>query len=226
MPKKASPAPKPRKPGRPAVGSGVPRDALVDVAARLFAARGIGATTLKEVAAAAHATPALLHYYFGNKDQLADAVMTERMAPVLFQATAPLRAECEFEIAALVESYTRTVAAHPWVPQLLVREVLSDGGALRERFIARIAKNFAAPAPLRVARAQAAGRVRRDLEPRLVVLSIVSLLAFPFVAAPVWREVLGFAPGPAFVDTLIRHTTAVLAHGVAESPHANRRKRA
>lgn len=50
------------------------RDSIVQTALRLFGARGIEATSLREVARAAEVSPALVVHHFGGKDGLVAAV--------------------------------------------------------------------------------------------------------------------------------------------------------
>src|SRR6478735_8142904 len=84
-----SPPPVPpvrRRRGRPATstgpGSDDARSHLLDVALKLFAEQGIAATPLSLIARKARVTPALLHYYFGSKDKLVDALVDERLQPL------------------------------------------------------------------------------------------------------------------------------------------------
>jgi AcrR family transcriptional regulator len=58
-----------RPPGRPPGGSGA-RERILDAARRGFAAQGYGAVTMRAVAADAGVDAALVHHYFGTKDQL------------------------------------------------------------------------------------------------------------------------------------------------------------
>jgi AcrR family transcriptional regulator len=54
------------------------RERLLDAALDVFAAKGIAAASMKEVAAAAGVTPGLIYHYFESKDVLATAVLAER----------------------------------------------------------------------------------------------------------------------------------------------------
>lgn len=54
-----------RRPGRPDT-----RGAILDAARASFAARGFAASTVRAIAADAGCDPALIHHYFGTKDQL------------------------------------------------------------------------------------------------------------------------------------------------------------
>ena len=72
----------PRKtPGRPSEGAGDKRKAILSAALTLFASQGAAATSLPEIGRAAHVTPAMVHYYFGGRSGLIDALMEERILP-------------------------------------------------------------------------------------------------------------------------------------------------
>jgi AcrR family transcriptional regulator len=58
-----------RRPGRPA-GTSDTRDRILDSARELFARNGIDRTSIRAVAAAAGVDSALVHHYFGTKQQL------------------------------------------------------------------------------------------------------------------------------------------------------------
>src|SRR5919108_5072107 len=57
------------RPGR-AVGSPPNRETILAVARSQFGHRGYDATTIRSIAAGAGVDPALIHHYFGSKDQL------------------------------------------------------------------------------------------------------------------------------------------------------------
>ena len=58
------------------------RERLLDAAEKLFAANGIGATSLRAVTAEAKANLASIHYHFGSKDALLFEVFARRIKPV------------------------------------------------------------------------------------------------------------------------------------------------
>jgi hypothetical protein len=106
------------------------------------------------------------------------------------------------------------LATNPWVPALIVQEVLTEGGQFRDLFVEQFAGRLA---PLLVAiirRGQAAGTVRADVDPRLAALSAISLSVFPFLALPVASRVLGVSVEGDAVERLTAHTTRVLLEGI------------
>jgi AcrR family transcriptional regulator len=82
------PAPARRRPGRPADG-GDRRTAIVAAARAEFAAKGYAAASVRGIAREAGVDPALVHHYFGTKEQVFVAAMelpfdpAERLPEVL-----------------------------------------------------------------------------------------------------------------------------------------------
>ncbi len=75
-----------RRPGGPDT-----RGEILDVARKSFADKGFGGTTIRAVAAGAGVDPALVHHYFGSKDDLFLAALEipvdpRRLVPTVFEA--------------------------------------------------------------------------------------------------------------------------------------------
>ena len=204
-----------RRAGRPSGDDLDLRARLLDAAIAQFARAGIGATSLRAIAGEAGVTPAMLHYYFGDKPRLVQALVEERLLPAL----APLRVQLERagdDPRVLIEAFVRgigeVVARHPWLPPLWVREVLCEGGALREVLFTQAVPGLPQLLARRFAAAQADGRLNADLDPRLLVVSLVGLTLFPAAGAPIWRRTFGAEGlGPVAMS---QHTLALLGHGV------------
>jgi AcrR family transcriptional regulator len=77
-----------RRPGRP-VGASDTRERILDSARELFARNGIDKTSIRAVAAAAGVDPALVHHYYGTKQQLFAAAIHVPIDPM--QVIRPLR---------------------------------------------------------------------------------------------------------------------------------------
>jgi AcrR family transcriptional regulator len=216
-----APVRRPRRPGRPTENDGLLREHLLDAALARFAKDGIRAAALKDLARDAGATPALVHYYFGNKEQLVAAVIEERLVPVLYELKTTL-AGIEGDTRALVRSFVHglhaVVARHPWLPVIWVREILTEGGVLRELMIGRVAPMIPQVLAKRFAQAQARKDLNPDLDPRLLVVSLIGLTLFPLAAEPIWRRV--FNAHDISTEALQSHTLALLERGL-EFDHAH-----
>ena len=205
--------------GRPATSAGADlRSKLLDVAVTCFAHHGIASTTLREIAHEAGVNPALVHYYFGDKQQLQAAVIAERLMPAFNEVrTAAMQAGDDIAglIAGFVRGMCETIERHPWLPPLWIREVLCEGGALRESLFTTVVPQMPQMLAKRFAQAQADGELNPDLDPRLLVTSLVGLTLFPAAGAPIWRRLLDAQDIDA--TTMRNHAIALLDAGIGVS---------
>jgi TetR/AcrR family transcriptional regulator len=220
MPRKSAIPKTARRPGRPVGGGDAEvRAALLEHARALFLKHGFADVSTRQVAAAARTTSAMIHYYFGDKLGLYRAMLEEAIGPFvaslqrLEQAGAPPP-----DLEGLMVGYMRMLATNPWLPALIVHEVLDEGGRLREQFVEQFAGRLA-PAFVEVLRRERdRGALRADLDPRLAAISALSLCIFPFVSLPVTSRVLGFSVTGQEFERLARHTTRLFREGVAAGP--------
>jgi AcrR family transcriptional regulator len=223
----ASPAAKPsvdsgshpvaRRPGRPTGAARGPeqRTRLLDAALALFARKGIVDTTLGEIAREAGFTPAMMHYYFKTRDQLLDVLIDERFAPLRASLGVPFQENPGDPVAAITQLARRLVSAaddHPWFPSLWVREVISDGGLLRQRMHERFGNAHQKASLLAIARWQKEGRLNPALEPALVFVTLLGLTILPLATSKLWgndplRRQIG-------AEDIARHAVALLVQGI------------
>ena len=58
------------------------KDKILDTAERLIGERGYAATSLRQIIAEAGVNLAAVHYHFGSKEDLLDAVVARKVTPV------------------------------------------------------------------------------------------------------------------------------------------------
>jgi AcrR family transcriptional regulator len=202
---------KPRKPGRPAEAAGELRERLLDAALACFADASIASVPLAAIARRAGVTPALVHYSFQDKPALVQAVAQERLLPAmqgLREVVSAAPAGLGPLVRAFVAGIHSIVAAHPWLPALWVREVLTEGGALRAMMVAQVAPAVPRVMATRLAEAQARGELPPGVDPRLLVVSLVGLTLFPLAAQSLWSQFL--QAGDVDAAQLQSHTLALL----------------
>lgn len=66
------------------------RKKILDAAERLFATKGIDAVSLREINAAAGVSPSVLHYHFGGRDTLIEALLERRLPAIGAERSAML----------------------------------------------------------------------------------------------------------------------------------------
>lgn len=208
----------PRSRGRPTSEAGADvRAALLDAARNLFLKHGFAKVSSRQIAAAAHTTPAMIHYYFEDKHGLFREIVAEAMAPFTRQLSGALGNPSALppDPATLISAHMRTGAANQWLASLLVNEVFAEGGELRTDFIRNVAQRLA---PLLIGTlegARARGALRSDLDPNLAALSFLSLCVFPLISRAVSGPVFGIRLDGPDLDRLVEHTARVFLHGCA-----------
>ena len=205
----------PRRPGRPRADETNQRERLLDAAVACFAAEGVAATSLRNIALKAGVTPALVNYYFGSKEQLLEAFIAERVAPavsVLRESLLEAGDNPRALLGAFVRGIHGVVERFPWWPAIWVREVLNEKGALRDVLHKIIAPQVTQLLARTLVDAQKRGALSADLDPRLLVVSLVGLTMFPLAAEHIWRRI--FPAGDLDRAALLRHTLALLDHGL------------
>ena len=210
-----------RRPGRPAGGDAAVRDSLLEHGRDLLLQHGFGNVSTRQIAAAAGTTPAMIHYYFGDKRGLYRAMIESAVQPLIDSVRRlepPAGTDAGGEapgLEAVMRAYMRMVAANPWFPALIIREVLDQNGRMRGEFIERFAAKTAPALVAVLRREREQGKLRADLDPRFAAVSLLSLCAFPFMSLPITGPVLGFRPEGVELDRFISHTVQLFREGVA-----------
>jgi TetR/AcrR family transcriptional regulator len=178
--------------GRPHPVPGVDaRELLLDAALSLFAEQGIAGTTIAEIAVQAGVTPAMVHYYFTNRDRLLDALVRERLQRILTTVWSPVTASNEVVpmLRGLVQRILRAVELNPWLPSLWIREIATEGGQLRSRLLKTLPFEYVQHLISVVTAAQRRGEVIPQLEPRLMPVSVIGLTLLPLAAIGIFQQI-------------------------------------
>ncbi len=195
------------------------RTAILDAATGLFARRGLEATTIKEIGREAGVTPGLLYYYFADKDALYRAVLDRAMGefPGRLAPAAGVDAPPALALAGLIRAQAELFLAQPLLPRLIVRELADHEARHAAPVIRQHAQALLRAITALIARGQASGDFRPDVEPEFAALSTLSQLNWFCVAGPAVEQVLGregaardAATVRAFAEHAVRFTLAGL----------------
>ena len=199
MPKAALASPR----RRPAVKPDTPRDLdteskILEAARVVFTRRGTAGARVQDIAAEAGVNQALIHYYFGSKAQLAERVFFEA-AGRLLQAMAVFAnptASLEELVEQFVTAYIDTVRKTPFIPGYILAETTQSPerlDALMRRALGAAPGQLATMAQQRIEQLLAtrvAEGTMRPIAPRQLLVNVMALVAFPFVARPILSAVL------------------------------------
>lgn len=180
--------------------------AILMAAEREFMAKGFAGARTTSIAEAAGVTHAMLHYYFRTKEKLFDRILSQKIAllkEVLFSAVEDVNCSLEDMIRNIIDRYLDFIAANPDMPRFLIGEIYSKSER-SDLFVTRLREY--APLVLTILQqridVEAAQGICRKVDASMLMLDIISLNVFSFMAAPVVNAVLGdtMADPAAFVE--------------------------
>jgi TetR/AcrR family transcriptional regulator len=164
---------------------------IYEAAHDVFLHKGYDGAKMQEIADRAGINKALLHYYYRSKDKLyemvAKAVIQRAIAGV--HQTINADESLELKIGRLIDFYVDTLGRNIFVVAFLVSEMNKHPEQFRDRILPSDL-----PKPERffqqVRDAVEAGRIR-PIQPEHLLVNIISMSVFPFLAQPMMRIVLG-----------------------------------
>ncbi len=179
-----SPSPTPDRPRRKGE---ITAERILDAAERLFAERGYGATTLRDVAAAVGIRNPSLYNHFSSKDSLYAAVLERGIRPVLDMLAAEVESGGQNAGPGhVIADVMGVLAAHPNLPRLVQHETLTGG-----QHLSPMLREWVVPVFASANRAAAnRGDWREDQIP-LLVLAMYNVVVGYFGAAALLGDLSG-----------------------------------
>jgi len=162
---------------------------IIESAEKLFFQKGKAGCSMQDIANDAGINRTLLNYYFRSKDQLFEAVFRKALGSFVPNLAALLRADMPFHeyVPAMVEKIIDTMLENPQIPIFVLQELSSNP----ERMPQMIKEMGIDPA-------KAVAKMEEDapvpaiggMDPRQIILNLISLCIFPFAAKPVVLDIL------------------------------------
>ena len=147
-------------------------DRLLEGAEGLFAAHGLKATRLEDVASFAGISRPSLLYHFSTKDLLYEAVVTRIFDAIATALGGAMSGQGDFEeqLFDVVSSFSAFLANRPDAAAILLRELISPEGPGRLRLV-----ELGGPMIDNIENwVSASGRVRQDVPVRSLLMHIIS----------------------------------------------------
>lgn len=164
---------------------------ILEAARRVFMQKGFAAARMQEIADVAGINKGLLHYYFRNKNKLFKAVFDEAFEQFALQLNGVFAADIPLfdKIEAFVNEYMDILLENPALPGFVINELNQKGEEFVKGLMSR--KNKPNPLPLvgQIQMEVEAGRIR-PVNPLHLVLNMLSMCAFPFIARPMFQGIV------------------------------------
>jgi len=198
-PRPPRPAAPPNTPGQSSALDSDTETRILNAARVVFIRRGTAGARMQEIAAEAGVNQALVHYYFGSKDELAERVFMEavsRLAPLVAALLNPL-ATLEQMVERFVTAYIDTVRHTPFLPAYMMAEAHQHPerlNKLMQKAVGTVPANVASVAIARLDQViveRVAAGTMRAIPARQLLINVLSMVIMPFVARPVLLLALG-----------------------------------
>lgn len=167
---------------------------ILEVARKQFVQKGYAATKMQDIAEEAQVNKALLHYYYRSKEKLYHEIIVRTLDKMIPRFAAAMEKEGDFweRLDNLVSSYLELLQAEPDLPIFVMSELSQE----QERFISELRKRaHYFPAAhgfvMSMQEEMASGRIR-SIPPLHLLLNIMSMTIFPFIAKPIFSTIFNF----------------------------------
>lgn len=169
------------------------KKALIDAARRAIESKSYKSITVRALTDEANVNSAMLRYHFGNKEGLFAELLSQLIAPPLTGLATQLESLPEKEqLHRIVAMYQSLLHKTPWLPRLLLEEMLPESSQLRERFLQgqiQMAKWLIRGA---IERWQQSGYFRQDMSSQHILVSLIGTILWPYLARSMTREMADF----------------------------------
>ncbi|MBN8678715.1 MAG: TetR/AcrR family transcriptional regulator [Chitinophagales bacterium] len=167
---------------------------IFDAAHEIFTQKGMDGAKMQEIADKAGINKALLHYYYRSKEKLYEAVVKAVMAKALPTVRQVIESELPLEekITRFIDFYIGLISKNTVIPLFIISEINKHPDHFFENVMP---KQLPQPEIFfrQVQEEVAAGRIR-PVDPRHLIIHIISLCIFPFLGKPLMRMLLGLSP--------------------------------
>ena len=164
---------------------------ILTAAKNVFLTKGMDGARMQDIADEAGINKALLHYYFRSKDKLFEQIFLEVASAFLPKIFLILQSQNTLfqKIEMFCSEYIEQVMKTPYVPIFILNEINRQPHA----FLKKVMGNN--KPPMYIVLAQIEQEIKegiiKPIEPLQLLLNIVSLCIFPFLACPLVQLITG-----------------------------------
>ena len=168
---------------------------ILQAAEKEFLEKGYAGARTVSIAEAAGVTHAMLHYYYRTKDNLFEKIVSDKMhmlGNIILSAIGDEDLPLEERIRQGVERHFDFLLANRDIPRFVINELYAQPGhseALKAS-VREMANNLLNNLQRQIDENAARGKCLKT-DARMLLIDIVSLNVFPFVAAPIMSGAMG-----------------------------------
>ncbi|MCX6146369.1 MAG: TetR/AcrR family transcriptional regulator [Candidatus Kapabacteria bacterium] len=165
---------------------------ILNAARKVFTSKGYAAARMDDIAKEAGMNRALIHYYFRSKDKMFQIIFEEKFRIFFLSISSVLTSDNDVKekVVNLIRMYFEQLIENPDLPLFIINAV----NASPENFIKLTNKLNVSPKEafksfhIQVQKEVEEGKIR-NIKPYVLILNILSLSIFPFIARKMFMNI-------------------------------------
>jgi len=165
---------------------------IIAAAKKIFSIKGLAGARMQDIADEAGINKAMLHYYYRSKEKLFEMVFNEALDRLLQRLSNAINTNLPLpeKIREIVRSYIEGLMENPQVPLFVLNELQQQPELLIKQFRSKPSFPNIQHFLEQIAVAGEKGVIKK-VSPIQLMLNILSMCVFPFVAKPLVKGVIG-----------------------------------
>lgn len=185
---------------------------ILQAAKEVFTQKGYAAARTQEIADRAGVNKGLLQYYFkGNsKEKLFKAIFEEAFLKMTARINVIFESEdsLEHKIELVLDAYFDLLLENPNLPSFIVNELHTNTHAFVEEIMQKPNRPNPLPLIMQIMEEVAQGKIR-PINPIHLVLNVLSMTVFPFIARPMFQRLINVSD-ETFMDMMRQRKVEIL----------------
>lgn len=200
-------------------------EVIFEAAQKVFIEKGFNGTRMEEIARVASINKALLHYYYRTKEKLFKAIFERVFRSFMPQTISFLESDLPLfaKIEKFVDSYVDFILKNPFIPNFIIGEINRNPENIAEMLgnATGIVKNDVFVKFSAMIRMEIEKGTIRPIDPEQLIVNILGLCIFPFVARPIIQGIV-FKGDKASYQSFLESRKKEVAHFVINSIKAEK----
>ncbi|MDD5572058.1 MAG: TetR/AcrR family transcriptional regulator [Bacteroidales bacterium] len=162
---------------------------ILNAAKKVFVRKGLDGTRMQEIADEAGINKSLLHYYFRSKEKLFEAVFNEAFRQFIPKVSEAIESDIPFfrKIEIFVDTYISMLINNPHIPIFVLHEINRNP----DKLISFMQSQGLRPEILLKSAMKEIEQKRIiNIDPRHLVINMLGMCIFPFIAKPILKGVI------------------------------------
>lgn len=171
------------------------QEKILQSAREIFFKQGYAGGKMQDIADAAGINKALLHYYFRTKEKLFEVIFLDAFSKFVPQIHLIFETEGPFleKIENFIRIYITFLSSHSAIPLFVINEINKDPEAFAQKMFGGKSSPFPIQKLFSLINKEIEHGNIIEIAPQHLLINMISLCVFPFLAKPLMYRVMGLS---------------------------------